>query len=59
MKEPEFLSWAIVVALHRKSLARFGGTDGVRDRGGLESALAAGENTYFYGAADLHEIGAA
>ena len=59
MKEPEFLSWDIVVALHRKSLARFWGIDGVRDSGVLESALAAGENTFLYGAADLHEIGAA
>ena len=44
---------------YTESLARFGGIDGVRDRGGLESALAAGENAFFYGAADLHEIGAA
>jgi death-on-curing protein len=57
--EPEFLTWEIVAALHRKSLVRFGGIDGERDRGALEGALAAAENTYFYGNGDLHDIGAA
>lgn len=59
MNEPEFLSWEIVVLLHRKSREKFGGMDGVRDRGGLESALASGENAFLYGEGDLHDIGAA
>jgi len=59
MEQPEFLSWEIVVALHRSSLERWGGIDGVRDRAGVESALGAAENTFFYGGGDLHEIGAA
>jgi death-on-curing protein len=59
MSEPEFLHWAIVLALHRRSLERFGGLDGIRDQGALESALMAGENVYFYGGGDLHDIGAA
>jgi death-on-curing protein len=29
-----------VLALHRMALEQSGGTDGIRDRGGLESALA-------------------
>lgn len=57
--EPTFLSWELVEALHRCSLDRWGGIDGMRDRNGLESALAAAENAYFYGGADLHEIAAA
>jgi death-on-curing protein len=59
MLEPEFLTWEIVLALHRRSLELFGGVDGVRDEGGLRSALAAGENAFFYGSGDLHYIGAA
>ena len=41
-----------------RSLERWGGIDGVRDRAGLESAMGAAENTFFYGGGDLHEIGA-
>ena len=59
MGEPAFLAWETVEALHRESLVRFGGVDGVRDRCGLESALAAAENAFFYGGGDLHEIAAA
>lgn len=39
--------------LHAESLARFGGTPGVRDEGGLESALAAPENRRYYEGASL------
>jgi death-on-curing protein len=59
MDEPEFLTWEIVIALHCRSLERFGGIDGIRDEGGLRSALAAGENTFFYGGGDLHAVAAA
>lgn len=59
MEQPEFLTWEIVVALHRRSLERWGGLDGVRDRAGLESALGAAENAFFYGGGDLHDIAAA
>lgn len=57
--QPEFLTWEILVALHRRSLDRWGGIDGVRDQAGLESALGAAENAFFYGGGDLHEIAAA
>ena len=40
MKEPRWLTPAMVHALHRESIARFGGGDGVRDEGLLQSALA-------------------
>jgi death-on-curing protein len=58
-EQPEFLTWEILVALHRRSLDRWGGIDGVRDQAGLESALGAAENAFFYGGGDLHEIAAA
>jgi death-on-curing family protein len=58
MGEPEFLTWEVVLALHRRSLELFGGIDGIRDEGALRSALGAGENAFFYGAGDLHEIAA-
>jgi len=59
MDQPDFLTWEIVVALHRRSLERWGGIDGVRDRAGIEAALGAAENAFFYGANDVYEIGAA
>ena len=59
MKQPEFLTWEIVIALHRRSLERWGGVDGVRDRPGLESAMGAAENAFFYGGGDLHDVAAA
>jgi len=59
MDAPAFLSWDTVETLHRRSLERFGGLDGVRDVGGLESALAAAENTFYYGGGDLCDIAAA
>jgi len=53
---PIFLTREIVEDLHHASLARFGGTHGLRDDNLLESAIAAAENAYFYGRADLFEI---
>jgi death-on-curing protein len=55
---PIFLTREIVEDLHHASLARFGGTHGLRDDNLLESAIAAAENAYFYGRADLFEIAA-
>ncbi len=47
-----------MLAIHRESLLRHGGIDGLRDEGGFLSALAAAENTYFYGGGDLHDVAA-
>ena len=46
MSEPEFLDVEHVLALHRRQLARFGGADGVRDRGLLESATAQAQMSF-------------
>lgn len=40
MSEPLFLDIDDVLALHSDQLAEFGGADGLRDRGLLESAIA-------------------
>ncbi|MEQ9606069.1 MAG: type II toxin-antitoxin system death-on-curing family toxin [Kiloniellaceae bacterium] len=48
MKDPRWLTLAMASALHRESIARFGGSDGVRDLGLLESALARPQNRFAY-----------
>jgi death-on-curing protein len=58
VREPEFLSPAIIEQLHADSLALFGGSAGVRDRGLVESALASARNTYLYGRGDVFDIAA-
>jgi death-on-curing protein len=58
MADPLFLDFEAVERIHRDSLRRYGGTDGVRDRGLVESALGAALNTYWYGNGDLFDIAA-
>ncbi|MEY4489556.1 MAG: hypothetical protein RIQ79_2064 [Verrucomicrobiota bacterium] len=55
---PEFLDRDIVMDIHRESLARHGGLDGLRDENAFLSALAAAQNTYFYGTGDVHDVAA-
>jgi death-on-curing protein len=57
--EPLFVTRAQIKKLHDSSLARFGGSAGVRDEGLIDSALAAAKNAYFYGHGDLFDIAAA
>jgi len=45
--ETLFLTLEEVLDLHRQLIERFGGTDGVRDRGLLESALARPRSGYY------------
>ncbi|MEX2542375.1 MAG: type II toxin-antitoxin system death-on-curing family toxin [Trueperaceae bacterium] len=47
-KEPRWLDKAIAIALHDESLARFGGSPGIRDEGQLESALERPRNLFAY-----------
>lgn len=42
----EFLDLEIVLAIHYEQLAIFGGADGIRDMGLLESAIAQAEATF-------------
>ena len=57
--EPAFLTLDQVMELHRASLAKHGGIDGVRDFGAIEFALAAAQNTWLYARGDLFDIAAA
>lgn len=45
---PIFLSFAQVQELHAHALTFYGGSDGIRDRGQIESALGAAESAYWY-----------
>lgn len=48
-----------VFGIHAKSIAAHGGSDGLRDEGLLESALARAENLAAYGEPDLYALAAA
>jgi death on curing protein len=58
---PTFLTLETVLAIHGEQLARFGGGDGIRDQGLLESAvaqpMATFDGTYLHG--DLYVMAAA
>jgi death on curing protein len=60
MREPFWLDQEAVLLLHTISLARFGGDEGVRDWGLLESALTRPRNLFAYdSAADVTDLAAA
>lgn len=59
MSEPEWLEIDIVLDFHAEQLALFGGPDGIRDVGLLESALARPINKFAYGETDLAALAAA
>ena len=48
MTEPVWVEKEALLLLHGKSLARFGGLEGVRDEGLLDSALARPLNAFHY-----------
>jgi death on curing protein len=57
--EPVWLDTDIVLDIHAEQLAVFGGGDGIRDIGLLESALARPLNKFAYGETDLAALAAA
>jgi death-on-curing protein len=59
MNEPRWLDLNIVLDVHAEQLALFGGADGLRDQGLLESALARPINKFGYGETDLAALAAA
>ncbi|MFQ5591969.1 MAG: type II toxin-antitoxin system death-on-curing family toxin [Phycisphaerae bacterium] len=61
MAEPVWVRDDVVLAIHRRQLAEHGGTEGIRDRGLLESALASPKNRFAYaaGETDLAALAAA
>jgi death on curing protein len=58
VNEPIFLSLEQARLIHQRSLAEHGGSDGMRDSGLVESALASARNAYFYAPKDLFEVAA-
>ncbi|MEL7421183.1 MAG: type II toxin-antitoxin system death-on-curing family toxin [Cyanobacteria bacterium J06555_3] len=59
MKVPIWVGEAVVLAIHRRQLAEHGGSDGVRDRGLLESALFRPKNQLACGNPNLFDLAAA
>jgi len=59
MTEPEWLALDIVVDFHAEQLALFGGPDGIRDQGLLQSALDRPRNKFAYGEAGHAALAAA
>ena len=59
MSEPIWLDTSIVPDVHAEQLALFGGADGVRDRGLLESALGRPLSKFVYGETSLAALAAA
>jgi death-on-curing protein len=58
-KEPAWLNYEQVVAIHSRQLRRFGGAAGLRDEGMLRSALERPINKWQYEQAELPELAAA
>jgi death-on-curing protein len=59
VSEPVWLDSFIVLDVHAEQLALFGGADGIRDLGLLESALARPLNKLAYGETNLAALAAA
>jgi death on curing protein len=59
VKEPEWVSMPIVLAIHDEQLAIHGGSAGLRDAALLESALGRPRNKWAYENAELPELAAA
>ncbi len=60
MKQPEWIAYDVVLAIHEAQLAEHGGSNGIRDVGLLESALARPRNLFAYSEeATLYELAAA
>ncbi len=57
--EPTWVKEGVAMAVHDRQLAEHGGAVGVRDEGGLQSALARPRNRWEYGEDDLTKLAAA
>jgi death-on-curing protein len=58
--EPQWIRLDVVLAIHAEQLAEHGGLEGLRDQGGLESAIASPRNLLAYGSPtpDIAAMGA-
>ena len=59
MKQPIWLDVDEVVDMHAEQLSIFGGPEGIRDRGLLESAILRPVNQWHYGQTDMAALAAA
>jgi death on curing protein len=59
MSEPIWLDVEEIIDMHAEQLAIFGGPEGVRDRGLLESAISRPVNQWHYEQADMAALAAA
>lgn len=59
MTEPLWLTAELVIDIHAEQLALFGGPEGIRDIGMLESALMRPVNQFAYGQTDMAALAAA
>jgi death-on-curing protein len=58
-REPAWVTYDQVIAIHSRQLRRFGGAPGLRDDGMLRSALERPVNKWHYEQAELPELAAA
>lgn len=58
MSEPKFLEPEEVTELHDEAVQAFGGSLGLRDHGGLISAVHAPRNHWYYTGGDLFDLAA-
>src|SRR3954471_10848874 len=58
-KEPAWITYEEVIAIHSRQLRRFGGAPGLRDEGLLRSALERPTKKWHYEQAELPELAAA
>ncbi len=59
MITPIWIEEAVVIAIHRRQLAEHGGSDGIRDKGLLESALSRPKYQFNYGNPTIFSLAAA
>jgi death-on-curing protein len=59
VKDPEWVTMPVVLAIHDEQLAVHGGSSGLRDTALLESALGRPQNKWAYEKAELPELAAA
>ena len=59
MSEPIWLDVAEIIDMHAAQLAMFGGPEGIRDHGLLESAILRPVNQWHYGQTDMAGLAAA
>ncbi|MBE2214490.1 MAG: type II toxin-antitoxin system death-on-curing family toxin [Opitutaceae bacterium] len=59
MNEPTSVRPDVVLALHERLLAEFGGASGIRDESTLHSAIARPQQRFHYGEGDLCDLAAA